>query len=276
MKNIDNKTVRSFGDEWSRFNQEELKGDEHKYLFDAYFRIFPWNSLPKDAKGFDMGCGSGRWAALVAPKINHLTCIDPSLKAIDVAKIRLAHLSNIEFLNSGVSDKPLPLNSQDFGYSLGVLHHVPDTASALRDCVEMLKPGAPFLVYLYYNFDNRPLWYSLLWRASNIMRKVISQTPSWMKSILTNFLAGLVYFPLARIALFGEKLRLKVDNWPLSSYRRTSFYTMKTDSRDRFGTPLEQRFSQLEIKKMMLVAGLEDVKFSDRFPFWCAVGKKKF
>ena len=36
MKNIDNKTVRSFGDEWSKFNQEELKGEEHKYLFDAF------------------------------------------------------------------------------------------------------------------------------------------------------------------------------------------------------------------------------------------------
>jgi ubiquinone/menaquinone biosynthesis C-methylase UbiE len=276
MKNIDHKTVRSFGDEWSRFNQEGLIGEEHKYLFDAYFNIFPWNSLPKDARGFDMGCGSGRWATLVAPKITHLTCIDPSSKSITVAKRRLAHLSNIVFLNAGVSDKPLPLNSQDFGYSLGVLHHVPDTALALRDCVDMLKPGAPFLVYLYYNFDNRPIWYSLLWRISNIMRHAISRTPSWMKSILTNFLAGVVYLPLARIASLGEKLGLKVDNWILSSYRRTSFYTMRTDSRDRFGTPLEQRFSRSEILTMMQASGLEDIKFSNHFPFWCAVGKKKF
>ena len=276
MKNIDHKTVRSFGDEWSRFNQEGLIGEEHKYLFDKYFHIFPWNSLPKDARGFDMGCGSGRWAALVAPKITHLTCIDPSSKSIAVAKHKLAHLSNIAFLNAGVSDKALPLNSQDFGYSLGVLHHVPDTALALRDCVDMLKPGAPFLVYLYYNFDNRPLWYFLLWRVSNIMRHIISRTPSWMKSILTNFLAGIVYLPLARIAFFGEKLGLKVDNWLLSSYRSTSFYTMRTDSRDRFGTPLEQRFSRSEILTMMQASGLEDIKFSNNFPFWCAVGKKKF
>ena len=48
-----------------------------------------------------------------------------------------------------------------------------------------------------------------------------------------------------------EKIGFKVDNWPLSSYRRTSFYTMRTDSRDRFGTPLEQRFSRSEILAMM-------------------------
>ncbi len=276
MKNIDYKTVKSFGDEWSRYNQEGLMGKEHKYLFEKYFKIFPWASLPKDAKGFDMGCGSGRWAILVAPKVKQLTCIDPSYESIVVAKRRLNHLSNIVFLKAGVSEKALPPNSQDFGYSLGVLHHVPDTASALRDCVDMLKPGAPFLVYLYYNFDNRPKWYYFLWTASNIVRKIISRTPSWMKSILTNFLALIIYLPFARISFLAEKIGFKVDNWPLSSYRRTSFYTMRTDSRDRFGTPLEQRFSRSEILAMMQASGLHEISFSNSFPFWCAVGKKKF
>jgi 2-polyprenyl-3-methyl-5-hydroxy-6-metoxy-1,4-benzoquinol methylase len=32
---------------------------------------------------------------------------------------------------------------------LGVLHHIPDTAAAMRDCVRKLKLGAPFLFYLY-------------------------------------------------------------------------------------------------------------------------------
>ena len=71
-----------------------------------------------------------------------------------------------------------------------------------------------------------------------------------------------------------RNIGLNVDNWILSSYRKTSFYTMRTDSRDRFGTPLEKRFTRSEIKKMMQDAGLDDIQFSNRFPFWCAVGKK--
>ena len=67
--------------------------------------------------------------------------------------------------------------SQDFGYALGVLHHVPDTASALRDCVTMLKAGAPFLLYLYYRFDNRPYWYQLVWRISDCLRRIVSTLP---------------------------------------------------------------------------------------------------
>ena len=98
--------------------------------------------------------------------------------------------------------------------------------------------------------------------------------PSSIKFIITNLIASLVYFPLARLSLFGEKIGINVDQWLLSSYRKTSFYTMRTDSRDRFGTPLEKRFTKQEIKIMMQSAGLKDIVFSENFPFWCAVGKK--
>lgn len=63
------------------------------------------------------------------------------------------------------------------GNSLGVLHHIPDTAAALAACGKKLTPGAPFLVYLYYRFDNRPAWYAALWRASELARGKISRLP---------------------------------------------------------------------------------------------------
>lgn len=275
MSNIDPRTVASFGDEWARYDQSELEGDELAFAFDCYFHIFPWDQLPVNPRGFDMGCGSGRWAQLVAPRVHTLTCIDPSAEALGVAQRKLADQSNARFVHAGVSDGPLPIDSQDFGYSLGVLHHVPDTGAALRDCVKMLKPGAPFLVYLYYRFDNRPAWFAGIWRASDLLRRIICRLPAWAKSVVTDAIAGLVYFPLARWARLGEKLGLKVDGWVLSSYREMSFYTMRTDSRDRFGTPLEQRFTKAEIAQMMGDAGLENIRFSDRFPFWCAVGNKR-
>ena len=50
---------------------------------------------------------------------------------------------------------------------------------------------------------------------------------------------------------------------------------MKTDALDRFGTKLEQRFTKDEINEMMLSAGLINIKFSDKIPYWVAVGEKK-
>ena len=154
-RNLDQRTVTSFGDEWSRFDQSELPDAEAAVRFDEYFAVFPWERLPADARGFDMGCGTGRWARLVAPRVAHLHCIDPS-SALDIARRALAHVDNVSFHHASAEDAPLRPASQDFGYALGVLHHVPDTAAALRACVGMLKPGAPFLLYLYYAFDNRP------------------------------------------------------------------------------------------------------------------------
>jgi SAM-dependent methyltransferase len=275
MSNIDKTTVDSFGAEWSRFSQEHLDEVEHTTIFDSYFSVFPWASLPEAAEGFDMGCGSGRWAKLVARRVAKLNCVDPSSAALDVARRNTAEHANVTFLNSGVSDCPLPEASQDFGYSLGVLHHIPDTAAAMASCTRLLKPGAPFLVYLYFRFDNKPRWYGWLWRASNVVRMIISRCPERVKMPLTDIIATLVYFPLARAALLAEKLGLRVDNWPLSSYRKNSFYTMRTDSRDRFGTPLEQRFTRAEITTMMEASGLERISFSNEAPFWCAVGYKK-
>ena len=49
---------------------------------------------------------------------------------------------------------------------------------------------------------------------------------------------------------------------------------MRTDARDRFGTPLEQRFSRAQIRQMCTAAGLVDLQFSTRAPYWCVVGFK--
>ena len=53
-----------------------------------------------------------------------------------------------------------------------------------------------------------------------------------------------------------ERLGADVADWPLSTYRDKSFYTMRTDALDRFGTRLERRFSRAEIETMMHAAGL--------------------
>lgn len=273
MKNIDEKTVDSFGDEWTRFDQSGMTQTEAHKVFNEYFTVFPWSDLPTDAEGFDMGCGSGRWARFVAPRVTRLNCIDPSA-AILVARKYLKDHTNVVFFNTSVDNSGLAPVSQDFGYSLGVLHHVPDTAAAIRSCVKLLKPNAPLLLYLYYAFDNRPIWFRGLWRISDSFRSLVYRLPAGLKHGVTDVIASCVYWPLARLSYVLEKLGLGVHGIPLSYYRNHSFYTMRTDARDRFGTPLEQRFERVEIEKMMLEAGLVDIRFSEVAPYWCAVGIK--
>ena len=273
--NVDLKTVEGFGEEWSRFDQTGMSETELNEQFERYFAVFPFEKLPPDAEGFDLGCGSGRWAKLMSERVGRLHCIDASAEALAVAERNLAHRGNVEFHNASVAEIPLADDSMDFGYSLGVLHHIPDTARGIEACVRKIKPGAPFLVYLYYAFDNRPAWFRGIWKVSEIFRRSISKLPFGLKKVVTDGIAVTVYYPLAKTAALLEKTGLPVESFPLSVYRHHSFYTMRTDALDRFGTRLEQRFTRAEIREMMTDAGLENIRFSDGFPFWCAVGIKK-
>ena len=89
MKNIKEKVVSDFGHEWQKYNQINLNIDESKILFNKYFNIFPFDKLNSNSVGFDMGCGSGRWAKFIAPEVKILNCIEPSSLALKVAKENL-------------------------------------------------------------------------------------------------------------------------------------------------------------------------------------------
>ena len=273
--NRDDATVDGFGDEWRRFDQRAVDDAELTALFDAYFAVFPWAALPPGAVGFDLGCGSGRWAARVAPRVGALHAIDPAADALAVARRNLAGLANVQTHLAGVDTIPLADGSMDFGYSLGVLHHVPDTERGLADCVRKLKPGAPFLLYLYYAFDNRPWWFRQVWRASDVVRRGVSRLPPTGRYAVSQALAAGVYWPLARTARVLDRLGVDVERVPLSAYRERSFYVMRNDALDRFGTRLEHRFTRAAMQALMERAGLERVRFHDGVPYWTAVGYRR-
>ena len=55
---------------------------------------------------------------------------------------------------------------------------------------------------------------------------------------------------------------------------RVGALTLRTDSRDRFVTPLERRFARDEIRAMMFDAGLSQIIFSDAELQWRAMGRR--
>ena len=270
--NLDLKVAEGFGDEWTRFDHADLSLAVQEEMFSAYFRHFPWELLPEGASGADFGCGSGRWARFVAPRAGCLYCVDASEAALEVARRNLQSWRNCEFAHASIDAAPIPDASLDFAYSLGVLHHVPDTPAGLASCVRKLKPGAPFLLYLYYRFDNRPGWFRAMWWLTNLLRVMVSRLPHGLRYWASQVIAAVVYWPLARLALLFKKLGWGAKHLPLHFYADKPFYVMRTDALDRFGTRLEQRFTRAEMERMMHLAGLRDVRFNEHEPFWCAVG----
>lgn len=270
--NVDEAVVADFGREWQTYDQSGVPERELREQFERYFAVFPWGRLTADAVGFDAGCGSGRWARFVAPRVGRLHCIDASSAALAVARRSLAEITKCEFHEASLDDLPLAEHTMDFGYCLGVLHHVPDPEAALRSCVRTLRPNAPFLVYLYYDLADRGRLFRSLFGLADSARRRIARLPHRRKLGVTRVIAYGVYLPLARLARVGERLGRSVEAWPLSQYRDASIYTMRTDALDRFGTRLEQRFSRDEVVSMLERAGLGEIVVSPDPPYWCAVG----
>jgi len=276
-RNIDPDVASGFGHEWSTFRQGEAEflPADRDAIFQSYFHVFPWEDLPPNPVGIDVGCGSGRWSVMVAPRVGHLHLLDASADALAVAQANLGGAGNVSFHLASVGDIPLDDDSLDFAFSLGVLHHVPDTAAAIRSIAAKLKPGAPFLIYLYYALDNRPRWYRAIWRLSNLFRIMISPLPPTMRLLVSQIIAVTVYWPMARFAALVEQAGFSPAVIPLESYRNRKFYVMRTDAYDRFCTRLEQRFTRSQIERMLSSAGFEGIRFSDEVPYWCAVGSKR-
>ena len=274
-ENIDTETVESFGEEWSDFNN--FKDEEILGLGEEYFDIVDDNMVNKNTIMADFGCGSGRFSKYWQRKVKTIYAIDPSIAVLSADNL-IGEDESIEIVKASISNLPFEDNFFDFGMSIGVLHHIPDTQKAMNDCVKKIKHGGYFYTYLYYSLDDRGFIFKLLWKLSNVLRHIISSMPNKIKNIVCEIISISVYLPfifLTRMCIFFNVSTKVWSKIPLSYYYNKSFFIIRNDARDRFGTPLEQRFSKKEIEKMMINAGLKNIVFSDKVPYWHAIGQKK-
>lgn len=274
-ENIDHVTVDSFGDEWQAFHGFDEA--ELTRLGDEYFDIITPDMVNASTTVLEVGCGSGRFLKYLSNKAGYLVGVDPS-HAVFASDNLLGKEEKVTLVKASANDLPFADESFDFVYSIGVLHHIPDTFRAMQACVDKVKKGGYFFTYLYYNLDNRGLLFRTVFNASTLIRKAVSKLPGRPKRFVCDILAIALYMPfvgcsrLLKRAGINEKIRSKI---PLYGYENKSFYIIRNDALDRFGTPLEQRFTRAEIRQMMERAGLESIVFSNNIPYWHAVGKKK-
>ena len=278
-ENLDQGVIDGFGHEWAAFDYDETKTTE---ALDAQFVAY---CAPLDLGQFDLatsvagdfGAGSGRWSARLAPYFSCVYALEPSDGASQVLRNKFVENSKIVVLQETVGVNSIPVASLDLAMSLGVLHHIPDTALAIKDVSRSIKPGGVFLCYLYYNLENKPAYYKLIFKGVNIVRRIISASPQKVRRLSATVIAAVVYWPLARLSKIFSKIGRDISNLPLHHYADMPFVMLANDALDRFGTSLEQRFSKAEITEMLCAADfdLTTLKFSEIEPFWTFTVNKK-
>jgi hypothetical protein len=105
-----------------------------------------------------------------------------------------------------------------------------------------------------------------------VARFVVARLPLVLRAFVADVLAVVVYWPLARLAGLVERRGGDPSSMPLFQYRNRTFYVMRNDALDRFGTRLEKRYSREQIRDLLEGAGLERVTFSKGPPWWIAIG----
>ncbi len=163
-------TARAFGYEWNTYrvtSREEdlvtwfwLTGADPK-LYDKLavndvFTFYPTSADVEKVDGsqlsgqtvLDIGCGMGKYLAVVSKQAKMVVGLDLS-DALVRARSTVKDRRNVHLVQGNILAPPLKAGFADFGYSVGVLHHTPDTHAAFLKSASLVKPGGKLAVWLY-------------------------------------------------------------------------------------------------------------------------------
>jgi SAM-dependent methyltransferase len=260
------RTRQSFGYEWTQFRDWTASGATN---FADYFGDLHLDSLA----GFqvlDAGCGMGRHARMMAPHTGRLVAMDFSA-AVDQAAQTLADCPQVTCIQGDLTRPPLADSSFDFVYSLGVLHHLDDTAGALSGLVRLAKPGGRVRVYLYWQPEG---WRARLLALVNALRPLTTRLPFVVLKafcyVVSVALWVAVVTPYRLLLAAGVE---RVGRMPLVQYVKYPFTILYNDQFDRFSAPLEKRYRADEVRQLLERCGLESVTVWPRFG-WIAEGRR--
>lgn len=103
------------------------------------------------AEVLEAGCGIATDGIRFVRANARYTAIDFSPVALSLARWRLQLESRAgRFVHGSVVNLPFADASFDLVYSNGVIHHVPETASAIREFHRVLRPGGTAIVMVYH------------------------------------------------------------------------------------------------------------------------------
>lgn len=163
--------VRSFGFQWNKFSRVQL--DICNGTHESEETYFEKTGFAREAiRGrlvLDAGTGAGRFADVVSRLEGEVVGVDLST-AVDAAYQNLGTRANVHFIQADIFHLPFEPQTFELIFSIGVLHHTPDTKKAFTSLVPLLKNGGEIAIWVYDG-------YTEFARITDRLRKVTTRIP---------------------------------------------------------------------------------------------------
>lgn len=252
------KYVDSFSFEWNTFYDVQMDILNNTDESDKTFR-YKTGWKPEDLKNeliLDIGIGAGRFADIVSGWGGEVVGIDLSF-AVEAAFKNVGKRPNVHIIQADIFNLPLKNEVFDHMYSIGVLHHTPDTKKAFMSVVPFLKKGGEFAVFIY----DKGIYH----RYSDLWRKVTVRLPLRVMYILSAISIPLYY--IHTIPFLGPALQfaLPTANWPKWRWRWL-------DTFDWYTPKYQWKHTYPEVYQWYKDNGFENIELFD-YPV-CMRGKK--
>ena len=123
--------------------------------------------IPPDARVLEIGCGRGAGACMIqeefSPALLHAFDLDHEMILRAGKYMKPAHKERISLYVGDALKLPYRDGALDVVFGFGVLHHLPDWQSGLKEIARVLKPGGiyfleEFYPQLYLNFLARRIF----------------------------------------------------------------------------------------------------------------------
>jgi SAM-dependent methyltransferase len=223
---------------------------------------------PLTGRVLDAGCGDG---VDLASNGLRPDCTPVGLELSDggirTSAARLDGHSRARLVQGDLRRLPFQPYAFDGAYSYGVIHHTADPAGVMKEIARVLKPGAPFIFYVYEDLSDR----SLPWRAGlgvvSAVRRLTIRLPPRLLMALCHCAAPAIYVTCV---------------WPSRRFRWAarmpyrhcrSVRGIVPDLYDRMAAPLEYRYSRSGAARLATAAGLSAMRVA-RERGWVVWAKK--
>src|ERR1700752_5056144 len=262
-------TALSFGYEWQRFPEmyEEWERQFLDYMQPHGPEFF------RGKKVLDAGCGNGRFAYYAGKYGAEVWAIDLG-PAVEVAR-RNTESVGANVVQADLHNPPFALESFDFIYSIGVLHHLPDPEVAFPNLLRFLKPGGEVQIYLYWKPERRPIK-ALLLSGVSAVRAFTTRLPhqavyafAYPSAIAAFFFFVWPYRILKQLPVVDRL----AEELPMKQYASFPFRVCVNDQLDRFSAPIENRYTRADVQDWLLRACLESTSVGENYG-WVATGRK--